>query len=61
VRIQNLLTAGWSSVRVVTDHGWLYCPGGLPKAALPKHLTESRWSRCVAIKGDSEVSVPTAA
>lgn len=60
-RIQNLLAAGWSSVRVVTDHGWIYCPGGLPKAAIPKHLTESRWSRCAAIKGDSEVAVPTAA
>ncbi len=26
--------------RVVTDHGWLYLPGGLPKVELPQHLTK---------------------
>ncbi len=48
VRIAGLLQAGWKTVRVVTDHGWLLFPGGLPKAELPKHLTESRWGRCAA-------------
>jgi hypothetical protein len=61
LRIQALLAAGWSSVQIVTDHGWLYCPGGLPSAELPKHLTASKWARCAAIKGDSQVPVPTAA
>ncbi len=61
LRIQKLLDAGWRSVRVVTDHGWLLCPDGLPTAELPKHLTASRWARCAAIKGDSQVPVPTAA
>ena len=60
-RIQKLLDAGWRSVRVVTDHGWLFCPDGLPTAELPKHLTASKWARCAAIKGDSQVPVPTAA
>jgi hypothetical protein len=60
-RIRQLLEAGWSGVRVVTDHGWLYCPGGLPKADLPKYLTVNRGARCAAIKGNSEVQVPTAA
>jgi hypothetical protein len=45
-RIADLLEAGWSKVVVTTDHGWLMIPGGLPKAELPKHLTESRWGRC---------------
>jgi hypothetical protein len=45
-RILDLLQAGWKRVRVVTDHGWLMVPGGLPKVDLPKHLTASRWSRC---------------
>ncbi len=31
-RIAGLLEAGWQEVRVVTDHGWLLVPGGLPKA-----------------------------
>ena len=33
-RISALLSAGWSRVRVVTDHGWLLLPGGLPKVEL---------------------------
>jgi len=45
-RIAELLQAGWARVKVITDHGWLMLPGGLPKAALPKHLVASRWSRC---------------
>ena len=49
-RIAELLQAGWAKVKVITDHGWLLLPGGLPKAELPKHLTESLWGRC-AIPG----------
>jgi hypothetical protein len=57
-RIIELLDAGWRSVRVVTDHGWLLVPGGLPKTELPGYLVNSRWARCAAIKGQSKVSVP---
>ncbi len=57
-RVSELLDAGWRSVRVVTDHGWLLVPGGLPKTDLPGYLVESRWARCAAIKGQSKVSVP---
>lgn len=59
-RIIALLDAGWKSVRVVTDHGWLLMPGNLPKQELPSYLTESKWSRCARIKGESQVGVPTA-
>lgn len=59
-RVVGLFEAGWDTVRVVTDHGWLLLPGGLPKIDLPKHLTQSRWSRCATIAGQSQVSVPTA-
>jgi len=58
-RIEVLLNAGWRVIRVVTDHGWLWLPGGLPKVDLPKYLTANRWARCAAIKGDSKVQVPT--
>jgi hypothetical protein len=57
-RITELLDAGWRVVRVVTDHGWLLVPGGLPKTDLPGYLVESRWARCAAIRGQSKVSVP---
>ena len=58
-RIESLLGAGWREIRVVTDHGWLWLPGGLPKVELPKYLTASRWARCAVIKGGSKVEVPT--
>ena len=54
-RILKLFDAGWTSVRVVTDHGWLWVPGGLPKVDLPRHLTASRWKRCAVIEGESQV------
>jgi len=44
-RIATLLKAGWQRVAVVTDHGWLYLPGGLPKADLPQHLTKNEQMR----------------
>lgn len=53
-RIAGLLDLGWRSVRVVTDHGWLWLPGGLPMVSLPKHLTASKWARCAAVSGDSK-------
>lgn len=58
-RVQALLEAGWQEVRVVTDHGWLWLPGSLPKVSLPHYLTESRWARCAAIREDAKVEVPT--
>lgn len=48
--ILDLVDAGWNSVRIVTDHGWLMLPGGLPKIELPRALTQTKWSRCAAIK-----------
>jgi hypothetical protein len=57
-RVQGLLKAGWKRVRVVTDHGWLLVPGGMPKVQLPKYLAESRWSRCASIIDSSRVEVP---
>lgn len=58
-RITGLLSAGWSRVRVVTDHGWLLLPGGLPRVELSPHLVATKWSRCAAIKGGSTPSIPT--
>jgi len=58
-RVVVLFDAGWKTIRIVTDHGWLWLPGGLPKAELPKHLTASRWARCAAIAGNADVAVPT--
>ena len=44
-------------MRVVTDHGWLLMPGGLPKSELAKHQTETRWGRCAVLK-DSAHGTP---
>jgi len=57
--VERMFAAGWQSVRIITDHGWLLMPGGLEKHDLPGYLVESRWSRCAAIKGESVPNVPT--
>ncbi|MBS0349082.1 MAG: BREX-1 system phosphatase PglZ type B [Proteobacteria bacterium] len=49
-RVQELRDAGWRRIRIVTDHGWLLVPGGLPKTELPKHQAETRWGRCAVLK-----------
>ncbi len=49
-RVLQLLEAGWKTVEIVTDHGWLLMPGGLPKTELPSALSENTWGRCAAIK-----------
>lgn len=56
-RITELADAGWKRIRVVTDHGWLLLPGGLPKSELAKHQAETRWGRCAVLK-DSAYGTP---
>ena len=57
-RVESLLAAGWREVRIVTDHGWLLLPGGLPKTDLPKYLTATRWRRCAVVKESANVDLP---
>jgi hypothetical protein len=59
-RVGDLLDGGWSRVRVVTDHGWLLVPGGLPKVDVPASVVQTKWSRAAAVQGASKVSVPVA-
>lgn len=49
-RVISLLSSGWKHIRIVTDHGWLLMPGGLPKIDLPVALTENKWGRCASLK-----------
>ncbi|MFS2174892.1 BREX-1 system phosphatase PglZ type B [Rhizobium pisi] len=46
------------SVRIVTDHGWLLMPGGLPKAALEPGLAEpqGKRTRCAMVKAKAQTS-----
>jgi len=55
-RIERLLNSGWKQLRVVTDHGWLLMPGGLPKIDLPPSLTENKWGRCAVLKPNANSS-----
>jgi hypothetical protein len=41
---------GIKRIKIVTDHGWLLLPGGLPKTQLNVGLAETRWGRCALIK-----------
>jgi len=58
-RVAELLNAGWTRVRVVTDHGWLLLPGGLPKVELPAYLVATKWARCAVVRGESSTEIPT--
>ena len=49
-RVYQLLDYGWKNVHIVTDHGWLLLPGGLPKIDLPAALTDNKWGRCAVVK-----------
>lgn len=55
-RIYQLFGAGWKNIRVVTDHGWLLVPGGLPKVELPSALVDHKWGRCALIKPDASTN-----
>ncbi|MFH1933092.1 MAG: BREX-1 system phosphatase PglZ type B, partial [Pseudomonadota bacterium] len=57
-RILELMHVGWTKVKVITDHGWLLLPGGLPKTELLKHLTESRWGRCAIPSAGAQHGYP---
>lgn len=56
-RLQALADEGWRRFRIVTDHGWLLVPGGMPKAELAKSQAETRWGRCAVLK-DSATATP---
>jgi hypothetical protein len=57
-QVTGLIECGWMRIRIVTDHGWLLMPGGLPQVALPTHLTATKWARCATVKGDARPDVP---
>ncbi len=48
--IELAFEKGIKQIKIVTDHGWLLLPGGLPKTQLNAGLTETRWGRCALIK-----------
>ena len=59
-RINELLDAEWSRVVVLTDHGWLLIPGGLPKNEnLPVAVTDTKKGRCARVKEGADPLVPT--
>ncbi len=62
-RVEDLLTAGWERVVVLTDHGWLLMPAPPSKVELPKEAAEPRMARCARLKpmaaaGEAALSIP---
>ncbi|MEO8424864.1 MAG: BREX-1 system phosphatase PglZ type B [Actinomycetota bacterium] len=45
-QVRELLAFGWKRVVVLTDHGWLYLPGGLPKVQQSIAALDKRKGRC---------------
>ncbi len=52
--IGMLFLNGWKRIRIVTDHGWLLLPGGLPKVDLPSAYSANKWGRCALIKAGAD-------
>ncbi len=48
---------GVNRIKIVTDHGWLLMPGGLPKTQLYSGLAETRWGRCAIIKDGAKTDL----
>ncbi len=48
--VLDAFEAGAKKVCVVTDHGWLWLPGGLPKYELPSGLTKTKSKRYATVK-----------
>ena len=48
--INNITEKGITKITIVTDHGWLLLPNGLPSEKLHKDLSETRWGRCAEMK-----------
>ena len=49
-QVEQLFKAGWKTVRIVTDHGFLLMPGQLPTSSIPASLAVNKWGRCAAMK-----------
>lgn len=50
-RVLALQKAGWPTIRVMTDHGWLLVPGNLPKVTIAASIVETAWSRVASLSG----------
>ena len=55
--VEIAFSRGIKRIKIVTDHGWLLLPGGLPKEELKKDLTETRWGRCALIKDGAKTDL----
>lgn len=55
--VDRALEGGAPHIRLVTDHGWLLLPGGLPKEQLSKDLVDTRWGRCALLKPGASSSL----
>jgi hypothetical protein len=49
-KVEILFANGWSRVKILSDHGWLMMPGGLPKVNIAASLVDSKWGRTAAAK-----------
>jgi len=59
--IADAFSDGAKSVRVVTDHGWLWLPGAFPKADLPAGLADEKKGRYATIPSGAvtdEIELP---
>ena len=56
--IDTAIESGIKEIKIVTDHGWLMLPGGLPSSKIVKDLTVARCGRCAYIKEGVKTELP---
>ena len=58
--LANCWMPGGPSVAIVTDHGWILLPSGLPKnEGLPAATAVAKKGRCARLKDGAAVDIPT--
>jgi hypothetical protein len=51
--VQALKAAGWSRIRIVTDHGWLLMPGGFEPIKLPASTVIAKGCRAAILQEEA--------
>lgn len=57
-KIHELLNAGWTTVILVTDHGWLFVPGNMPKCKTTPVMLDSHKDRYSLVQAGENSGYP---
>lgn len=59
--VKELKNAGWKTVKIVTDHGWLFVPGNMPKCEKSGNMIDSHKDRYSLVQAGQNSGYPQVA